>query len=47
MRLIFAPFLTDPFVLERASAHHPGTELLEKLVDPSKEPDFLKAIKQK
>ena len=33
--------------LERASAHHPGRELLEKLVDPAKEPDFLKVIKQK
>jgi len=33
--------------LERASAHHPGRELLEQLVNSVREPDFLKAIKQK
>lgn len=33
--------------LEKASAHHTGRSLLELLVDPSKEPDFIKQIKIK
>lgn len=32
--------------LEKASAHHTGRALLELLTNPSKEPDFLIAIKQ-
>lgn len=33
--------------LEKASAHHPGRPLLEFLVDPTKEPDFLKLMRTK
>ena len=31
---------------ERASAHHSGRDLLEKLVTPEREPEFIEAIRQ-
>jgi hypothetical protein len=33
--------------LARASAHHSGRDLLEKLVDPAREPEFIRATKGK